>query len=296
MSLTLSYDIQVSMQDGESCQFIDNTADYGINGNPSYASILAVRLYFGIYANEIAPTSLVATAPMTEYLEYQKTSFLNSTYDNKVIQSGQSYIPYVTSLTVLSGDTFVTTGRWAQYTSPATYLPTANQLPLTLLTSDLGITDTDVFPDGVYYLTYEVYTASGINTGGNVVANTQYMVKGVGTVVYDGNTYRTGEVFIAADTNAVTYTSAAVLVVLNSLVFRYFTFTFSIDTQLTTLILQLTQSCNCEEDLWYQIMVMRSKIDAIKSADIQNKTNAQLAQQMIMDIQVEIATIYNTRL
>lgn len=295
MLLDLTYDIQVSMQDGKSCGFADITADYGINGNPNYSDILAVRLYFGIYANEVAPTTLTATAPMDQYREYQKTSLASSVYDNKTIQHGQDYIPFITSLTVLSGDIFITTGRYSEYIAPATYLPTAVRNVLTLFPTDLGITQTLVFPDGVYYLTYEVYTISGISTGGNVVANTQYMVKGSGTVVYDGNTYRTGEVFIAADANVVTYTGSAVLVVLNSLVFRYFIFTFSIETQLAVLILELTRSCNCNDELWYQIMIMRSKIESIKVSNIMDKTDAQLAQQMIYDIQIEIDTIINQR-
>lgn len=294
MALSLTYDIQENLTDGKSCAFVDVTPNYG-GSNIDYSDVLAVRLYFGIYINEVSPTTLTADALMDQWREYQKTSLAPSSYDNITIQLGESYIPFIPNLTVLTGDVFVTTGRWSQYISPATYLPTVNRNVLTLTPADLGITTPLVFPDGVYSLTYEVYTVTDPDPIVNLVANTQYMVYGNGTCTYDGNIYTTGEVFISANTAAVSFTGGAALVVLNSIDFRYFTFTFNIEASLVTLILELTRECSCNHDLWYQIQVMRSKIESIHFSDIQNKTDAQLAQQIILDISIEIETINNLR-
>ena len=289
--LNLSYNISQNFADGTTIQFVDNTTNYGVGGNPDYSNILATRLYFGIYNNQIAPTTLNYPDALNEYREYQKTSNTISSYDSKSILINQRYIPCVSGLTTLINDQFVTTGNYSKIQS---YLPTINQIPLVLSTADLGISQ-PTFPDGVYSLTYEVYIASGISTGGHVVANTQYMVSGSGTVTYDGNTYRTGEVFIATDTNVVTYTSSAVLVTLSNIVYKYFTLSYSIETQLATLILTLAQECSCNNELWYQISNMRNRLDAVKLSDIMNRTDAELSQQIVNDIQVEIATIYNNR-
>lgn len=295
MALNLKYNIVQDMGDGKSIYFTDVTPNYGIGGNINYGNVLAVRLYFGVYANEIAPTSLTANAELDQWREYKMTSLAGGVYDNKSIQMGQRYIPFVSGLTVLSNDTFDTTGRYSEYISPATYLPTSAINVLTRTTSDLGITQQNVFPDGVYYLTYEIYTVTSPNPIVNLVANTQYMVYGAGTCIYDGNTYRTGEVFIAANTNAVSFTGGAALVVLNSIVFQYFSLTFNIETGLATLILEMTKSCKRNDPLWFQVMVMKSKLDSVKVADIMNKTDAELAQQIILGLQVELDSIINQR-
>jgi len=289
--LNLSFNIAQNLADGTTFDFVDTTNNYGVGGNPAYSDILATRLYFGVYSAQIDPKILNYNASMDEYREYQKTSTTVSSYDSKSILVNELFIPYVSGLTVLYNDQFVTTGR---YCKPHSFLPTINKIPLTLTTTDLGITPS-VFPDGVYYLSYEVYVTSGISTGGNVAANTQYMVSGSGTVTYNGNVYRTGEVFIAADNNAVTYTSSAVLVTLSAITFKYFTLSYNIESQLSVMILTLVQDCTCNDEIWYQISNMRNDLDAVKMADTMNKTDAELSNQIINNIQTTITTIYNSK-
>lgn len=290
MSLDLNYTFEVSKVDGTLSYFTDTTANYGQGGNIPYGSVLRTRLVLGSYLGDLDTTDLVEGDTIERWREIQKTSLAPSTYDGKIIVVGQRYIPFVTTLTVLTGDTFSTTGRWSEYITPATYLPTANQLPLTRTPQQFGFsTDVTVFPDRLYYAQYEVYTNTSPSTITNATAGATYMCSG--NVTYNGSTYGVGEVFTANDNGTVSMGRGTVVYIQAAAKFQYFLFLFETETRINQLILQLRAACGCNDNLEYQVFKVRMTLEALKAMDIMNRTDATKAQSTLEQIFSELTLL-----
>lgn len=243
--LSLNYSLLPDNSDGKTQFFTDTTIGYG-GSNIDYSDVKQVRMLASNYPDQIAPITLSGGAVLDIYRQYQKTNLGSSVYDGKTISTGDYFIPFVSGLTVIAGDTFVTTGSYSIYTDPATYLPTVNHNVLNMSTAYWGFI-TDVFPSLVAGLQYEVYTDTSPLTLSNVVLDTQYIVYGTGvaTAIYNGNTYRVGEIFKAGDNGSVAFTGGAVLKVINASINRYISFYFPLAYRFLTLLIN-KYDCKCE--------------------------------------------------
>lgn len=279
----LNYDLSQDLSNGQTAFFKDITVDYGVGGNISYSGVKAVRLLFFTFENRQNPTSLANPDSLVQYQQYIKTSVTTSVYDLKTLGLADFFIPFISGLTVLTGDTFNTTGIFSQYISPATYLPTNAHNILNLTPAYWGLTDT-VFPDTIYGLQYEIYQDTSPSVLSNVTSGKQYVVVGTtGTCGYNGNTYRIGEVFIASSNGGVTFTGDANLKILTTSINKYYTFLFNIEWRLNLLV--LNKQCSCDKFFSDKICHIQLEIDALKGANYANWTSAVKALQTIVWLQ-----------
>jgi len=295
MAQDTQYTVVQNTVDGKSAYFVDTTTDYGTGGNPTYSDIKCIRLLIGNYNNLINQQTLLAAAEMEQYVEYQSLTLTGYTYDNKLVAFGQPFIPFITGIAVASGSQMQETGQYSQLILPATYLPTANYTPYVLTPANTNIPEiNDVFNDGVNWATYETYVDNSPSTPSNVVDGTQYQVFGTGaTAVYNGNTYRQGEVFIASDSGAISFTGGGTVKKLSGIRFSYFCFVYNCLKQLADLQLYIYQNCICNAELQYRITVMYAKVKGVQLASIQNLTSAGTVQGVIDDVSKELTEIYN---
>lgn len=286
----LEYTFLVDNSDGETAFFTDTSTDW------DYSLVAMVRLYLGNFTDDQNQTTLVEDDELEQYHEYVKTSLVASVYDNKIIQVGQRYIPFVTGLVVLPGDTFTKTGRYSQPVFPADYLPTENHNVLTRTPQDFGFgADTTIFPGYLYYCQYEVYGITSPNPVVTPVHGVTYIVYGAsGTAIYNGSTYRLGEIFIGDTSGTVSFTGAATLKVMFDARFHYFPMIYQLEKDLQRLNFRIITECGCDEGLTYRVMVMRSKLESIDWSVVQNKTDATTCNQIILDVESEIRIINNS--
>lgn len=252
MTVAASFFKEVDNSTGAYLFFKDTTPDYGVGGNITYSDVRAVRMVMTNWTGQQNPTTLIEGDALEQYREYIKTSITTSVYDNKTITLSQFFIPFIDGLTVLAGDTFETTGAFSTYINPTEYLPTNtfNVFPIPL--SYWGITDRTTFEDMVYGLQYEIYVDTDPVTLANVVNEKQYIVYGTtGTAIWNGNTYRIGEVFIASDNGAISFTGDAVVKVLEASVNNYFAITYDIENRVAIYVAD--NRCACENPKIWEI-------------------------------------------
>jgi hypothetical protein len=247
-SPNLNFSIEVDNSNGSFLFFRDTTTDYGINGNINYSDVKAIRMVMTNWMAQQNPLSLVAGDSLDQYRQYVKTNIGSSVYDNKTLTLASYFIPFISGLSVLSGDTFETTGAYSTYIDPSSYLPTSSFNVFVIPVSYFGLTET-VFPNMVYGIQYEIYVDTDPDPLTNVVDEKQYIVHGTtGTAIWNGNTYRIGEVFIATDSGAVSFTGDATLKVLEASVNNYFAIVWDIQNRLY--VYKATQTCKgCNDDI-----------------------------------------------
>lgn len=282
ITFTLTQDLTT----GESISFVDTSVI-------TYANIKKTRFVIGNYLAFNNPTLLTVNGVMDQYREYKSLTLTGYTYDSKIIPVNGLLVPQITGITVQSGSQMQTTGN---YVYPTTFLPTANYTPRILTVVDIGIDaeSNGSIPDMVYALTYEHYIDTSPTTPTNVVEGKQYIVYGTGaTATYAGSTYRENEIFIAADSGAISFTGGGTVKVLSDIKFSYFALTYNIQSQLKELQLWMYQNCTDNQDLTYRINVMYAKLNAITFGVIQNYANAGLTQALIDDILNELGNIRN---
>lgn len=283
MALNLEYSIVTNNVDGESCFFTDITTNYG-SPNIAISDIRIVRLYRGNYIDDVNVITLSGSGTMAQWREYQSQTLSPFVYDSKIVPLMGRFIPFIAGITVQTASTMQTTGRYSPYIAPATYLPLVTKNTLVLTPADFGLTDT-VFPDRVYYCSYQIFIDGTATT--NVVQGVTYIVYS-GNCVYAGSTYRTGEVFIAVDNGALSGTF--VLKQIAGDRFKYFIFSYNIDKNISDLTVQALGSCRYEE-IAFEMSVIKDKLDGLKFANIQDNTSAMLAQNTISDITRQLAVL-----
>lgn len=285
--MATEYDIYVTKADGSGLEFQDKST--GV----TFANILATRFLFGNYLDSLSPVTLTEGDSFTQWLEYELTSLTPVVVDSKTIVAMEFFVPAIAGLTVPAGATFVTTGRYVKYVPPATYLPTANNNIFTRTPQDIGYdTDITIIPDAVRSLTYETYIATTPTPLVTTVTNTDYMVIGAsGTCIYNGSTYRIGEMFKASDASAVSFTGAATLAVLSGIRYKYFTTVWNISKDLAGLQAIANSSCDCT--FQHQLGAMWDTLKGIEVSDIQNWTSAEYTNAMLTDLQRQIAELQN---
>lgn len=290
----MSFVINQNLTNGATGNFVDTTP-YGTGSYPNYSDIKCVRFLWGNYNIQKEEQVFANGETLEQWHEYQSLTLTGYTYDNKTIPLYGKFIPFISGITVLSGSEMQATGQYSQLVLPATYLPTANFTPYIMTPSNVGVEEIENrFPDGVYWLTYETYIDNSPLTPANVVDGKQYMVFGNGaTATYGGNTYRQGEVFIANNNGAITFTGGGTVKVLSGIDFQYFSFVYSCLKRLAELQVYLQANCICNENLQYQINSMYNKLRGVEFASIQNLVAAGIAQGVIDDVSTQLNVIYH---
>lgn len=272
--LTQLSDTQVAFYDSTGSGSASNTGGYGYSGNISYAATSGVRLLIGNYSALISTSELESGGAFIQYVEYIKTSGDPSTYDNKTISTGDTFIPQISGLTVGAGDVFETTGRYNP--SITGWLPTDEQLPLFLTPEELNLGT--AIPDTVLTMQYEVYGDEVLSTFTSV-DGTSYLVTGSGIVVYNSQRYREGESFQAEDASAVTlYSGTFGVSVYQGGNYNAFITSYNVTSNLVNLITQniLNPRPNSLK-FDAQVGMLWSKLDAV---DRQTQTGLVSYQQV----------------
>jgi len=161
--------------------------------------------------------------------------------------------------------------------------------PFVLDTSNFGI-DQTVFPDTIYNVQYEAYEATTPTTLSNVTIDTQYIVYGSGTCLYNGNIYREGEVFIATDNGAVSFTSSAKLGQLMASKHKFFTLVWGLKQRLYTIVHENLGSCTCDTELLDKI---QTELDSLEWANYTQQISITKAQNTINWINEKLTEIEN---
>jgi hypothetical protein len=300
MALDVNYTYSIYNSDGDKMVFVDTTPPYSANETGGYGSpnitraqVSMVRIQFGNYPDITAQATKKAGETLVQYRKYLKTSGSAQTYDNKVIESGDIYIPFLTSTTVIAGDVFQDLGYYVPFVPVASFLPTTNTTPYILSIPQVGLAATNqTITDLVWTLQYEVY---GVATGTTFtsVQGQQYIVVSGGTAIQSGNIYRVGEVFVGNAT-AVTFTSAATVAPLRSITEKTFVTDYNLRLAIYNLQSErLANPCACQSDSDIQIAKLYNLLDFLSYQQYTNAVSFQQATDLLEFGMVQVSQIRN---
>lgn len=284
--LELEFELAINEENGEAIAFVDTTANYGINGNIDYSDVKAVRFLFQNYLAVSDVQTLSQGEVLEQYHEYIKTLGSATIYDNKLLGSGAIFIPFVNAA-INSGDQWETLGIYSPLIT--SYLPTAFRVPFETTTEDWGI-DGPIFPDTVYGLQYEIYIDTTPGTLTNVTNEKQYIVVGTGTCVYAGNTYREGEVFIASDNGAVSFTGSANLKILEASRQKFYIFMWELKKRFYGLVAEILGCCG---DNIYLLRDLQLEIDSLDWSNLSQRISMSKSQKTINWINEKVTQLEN---
>jgi hypothetical protein len=300
MALDVNYTYSIYNSDGDKMVFVDTTPPYSANETGGYGSpnitraqVSMVRIQYGNYPDITAQATKKAGETLVQYRKYLKTSGSAQTYDNKVIESGDIYIPFLTSTTVIAGDVFQDLGYYVPYVPVASFLPTTNTTPYILSITQVGLAATNqTITDLVWTLQYEVY---GVATGTTFtsVQGQQYIVVSGGTAIQSGNIYRVGEVFVGNAT-AVTFTSGATVAPLRSITEKTFVTDYNLRLAIYNLQSErLANPCACQSDSDIQIAKLYNLLDFLSYQQYTNAVSFQQATDLLEFGMVQVSQIRN---
>ncbi len=300
MALDVNYTYSIYNSDGDKMVFVDTTPPYSANETGGYGSpnitraqVSMVRIQFGNFPDITAQTTKKAGETLVQYRKYLKTSGSAQTYDNKVIESGDIYIPFLTSTTVIAGDIFQDLGYYVPLVPVASFLPTTNTTPYILSIPQVGLAATNqTITDLVWTLLYEVY---GVATGTTFtsVQGQQYIVVSGGTAIQSGNIYRVGEVFVGNAT-AVTFTSAATVAPLRSITEKTFVTDYNLRLAIYNLQSErLANPCACQSDSDIQIARLYNLLDFLSYQQYTNAVSFQQATDLLEFGLVQVSQVKN---
>jgi hypothetical protein len=300
MALDVNYTYSIYNSDGDKMVFVDTTPPYSANETGGYGSpnitraqVSMVRIQFGNYPDITAQATKKAGETLVQYRKYLKTSGSAQTYDNKVIESGDVYIPFLTSTTVIAGDIFQDLGYYVPFVPVASFLPTTNTTPYILSIPQVGLAATNqTITDLVWTLLYEVY---GVATGTTFtsVQGQQYIVVSGGTAIQSGNIYRVGEVFVGNAT-AVTFTSAATVAPLRSITEKTFITDYNLRLAIYNLQSErLANPCACQSDSDIQVAKLYNLLDFLSYQQYTNAVSFQQATDLLEFGLVQVSQVKN---
>jgi len=265
-------------------QFTDITTNYGVDSNIAITDVKKTRFLCQHNLVE-TPITLVAGETMVQYQQYLKISGDPSVYDDKTLGVGALYIPFV-ELTVNAGDEWE---KMTVFSKPQDFIPLISKRLFPLDTSYFGL-ETDYYTDDIYGLQYEVYVDTDPTLLNNVTLDTQYIVFGSGTAIYNGNTYRAGEVFIAVDNGAVTYTGGSRLKQISASVQKFYTFMWELENQYNNTLLNATET-EIPQETQILLNKIRGEMDAIKFANYTQRVSVALGLQTMSWIREKLNQI-----
>jgi hypothetical protein len=300
MALDVNYTYSIYNSEGNRVVFVDTTPPYSANETGGYGSpnitraqVSMVRIQFGNFPAITAQAVKIAGETLVQYRKYLKTSGFAQTYDNKIIESGDIYIPFLTNTTVIAGDVFQDLGYYVPYVPVASFLPTTNTTPYILTIPQVGLEATnETVTDLVWALQYEVY---GISTGTTFtsVQGQQYIVVSGGTAIQSGNIYRVGEVFVGNATS-VTFTSAARVAPLMSTTEKTFITDYNLRLAIYNLQSErLANPCACQSDSDIQVARLYNLLDFLSYQQYTNAVSFQQATDLLEYGFVQVSQIQN---
>ena len=291
-NLNVDFTFNIYATDGSTVAVVDTTPDYsaastGGYGSPNIAksAITATRLLIGNYTDILAQSGKIAGDSLVQYRQYVKTGGLSQTYDNKTISVGSYFIPYISGLTVASGDTFTDTGV---YVSLQSFLPTQVQDTLTITNLGLG-SDNTVVPDVLWDVQYEVYGLS-VSAPFASVAGRKYMVYNTGTASFASQTYRVGEVIIGDGTHQISVSGGALVSALESSSERTFITTYNLEYGVCQASIKVqTNNCICDSDM--AIAKIYNLLDALYFSQWSNNVSYSKATDIISAATITLNTL-----
>ncbi len=289
MSFTLDFKVEIQDATGATALFTDTSLSYG-GSNAAYTDVKHIRLLIGEYTKLNALTLITNPTNFTEFEQYVKTAGAAQTYDNKSLVPGSIFIPQTAPITVISGDTFEDMGYYNPY---ETWLPTANYTPLSLdAITAFGQTVAPIM-DSLYAIQYEIYTNEISSFPAAAVVDNQYIVYG-GIVAYNGNQYRTGEIFIGADTHNITSVSGSPKVaILYAAAFKNYFLIFSIEQRFYNLVTKATQKdCVCKGCSMLQTLnLIKLTIDGLKYGEFSQQISYTAGYDTVLSLQNQLTEL-----
>lgn len=276
---------------GKTLFFSDISANYGVGGNINYSDVKCIRLMCSTYLGTQFPTSIASPDEFEQWVQYIKTDINTQVYDNKSVGLADLFLPFIAGISVQYPGTFDTTGVVSKYISPAQYLPASNHNILNLDTSYWGIPE-EIFPNLVYGLQYEIYQDTTPNPLTTVTDQKQYIVYGTtGTATWNGNTYRIGEVFIASNNGAVTFTGDATIKILSASKNKYYVFIWGLEKRLWELF--LANNCGCDAQFAANIDMINLEMQGLDWTNLNNWVSATKATDTINWINDRLTILEN---
>lgn len=277
-------DLEVSVS-GETLYFRDITGTtsstaYSQSGNIAYSDITSVRIKNASYET-LTDIQTLISGEFTQYVEYINVG-IDVTIDNKTFTAGEYFVPQVSGIAV-SG-TWQTTGF---YVYPFSWTPSIDETPLEISTAQLNESASTKVEDNVRLLEYEVYYPQSTPTVAAVDGNT-YLVTGTGTIIYNGNTYRSREVFTANDTSNITRTGSAVVNVLYASVSQYYTTLYNVYQGLYASV--VTQFGKKWTDI-NQLVMIRTQLEALNNMSATNNVSITKSKEMLDFLTDEVAQL-----
>jgi hypothetical protein len=300
MALDVNYTYSIYNSDGDKMVFVDTTPPYSANETGGYGSpnitraqVSMVRIQYGNYPDITAQATKKAGETLVQYRKYLKTSGSAQTYDNKVIESGDIYIPFLTSTTVIAGDVFQDLGYYVPFIDPSSFLPTTNTTPYILTIPQVGLAATNqTITDLVWTLQYEVYGTS-TSSPFTSVQGQQYIVSGDGLVTQSGSTYSYGEVFIGNGT-VLTFEDGAATSPLSSITEKTFVTDYNLRLAIYNLQSErLANPCACQSDSDIQIAKLYNLLDFLSYQQYTNAVSFQQATDLLEFGMVQVSQIRN---
>jgi hypothetical protein len=301
MALDVNYTYSIYNSDGDKMVFVDTTPPYSANETGGYGSpnitraqVSMVRIQFGNFPDITAQTTKKAGETLVQYRKYLKTSGSAQTYDNKVIESGDVYIPFLTSTTVIAGDIFQDLGYYVPFVPVASFLPTTNTTPYILSIPQVGLAATNqTITDLVWSLQYEVYGVA-TSTPFTTVQGQQYIVSGDGLVEQSGSTYRYGEVFIGDGTLLIFVDDVPSISPLRSITEKTFVTDYNLRLAIYNLQSErLANPCACQSDSDIQIAKLYNLLDFLSYQQYTNAVSFQQATDLLEFGMVQVSQIRN---
>jgi hypothetical protein len=300
MALDVNYTYSIYNSEGNKMVFVDTTPPYSANETGGYGSpnitraqVSMVRIQFGNFPAITAQAVKIAGETLVQYRKYLKTSGSAQTYDNKVIESGDIYIPFLTSTTVIAGDVFQDLGYYVPFVDPSSFLPTTNTTPYILSIPQVGLEATnETITDLVWSLQYEVYGVS-TNIPFTTVQGQQYIVSGDGLVTQSGSTYSYGEVFIGNGT-ALIFEDGAGTSPLMSVTEKTFITDYNLRLAIYNLQSErLANPCACQSDSDIQVARLYNLLDFLSYQQYTNAVSFQQATDLLEFGMVQVSQIKN---
>jgi hypothetical protein len=111
----------------------------------------------------------------------------------------------------------------------------------------------------------------------NVTNEYQYIVAGAGTCLYNGATYRQGEVFIAVNNGAVSFTGSANLKILEASRQKFYIFTWELKKRFYEQVAN-DLCCDCTNPVFYKI---QTELDSLEWSNLTQQISEALSQKTI---------------
>jgi hypothetical protein len=273
----IEFTLSIDQETGKSILFKDTTP------NADYALIKGVRFQFGNYLAQQEP--ITSSSVLEQFRKYLKVEGTPQVYGTISVSVGDIFIP-LNDTNVIFGDAFEDMGY---YVPPTSFLPTATNT-LVLNSEDWGLDEDIIFPNTTYQCQYETYIDTTPSTLTNVTIDTQYMVVGNGTAIYNGNTYQQYQVFTAVDNGVVSFTGSANLKKLDNSRQKFYVFVWELTNRF---YLQAINNIDCNGNQ-FLLNELNVELRSLEWLNLTQRVNIKYAQTTINYISNKLTQLENS--